>query len=303
MAGIFVYSEDVALAKELVGFARAAGKAASILTFDEAAAAPLAQLGAETVYVLRGGEQIVENNAKAVAAFFESKGGELLVIGASPRGRDLAARAAGYLDAALICDASSVVCAAGTVRTERIVFGGAVILPEEVQGVCVLTLSAGKFEAATGATSEIVAVDIKKDDRVRLISTEVKPSKGVDLTAADTVIGVGLGLEQQADLKLVQELAETIGEAGISGTRALCEIKHWLPNYIGISGLVVKPSLYVAVGISGQIQHIVGVRDAKIITAIDLNEKAPIFAAADYGIVGDLYEILPLLIEALKNNT
>jgi electron transfer flavoprotein alpha subunit len=77
---------------------------------------------------------------------------------------------------------------------------------------------------------------------------------------------------------------------------------HWLPasQYIGISGANIKPQLYLSMGVSGQVQHIFGVRDAKVIVAIDRNEKAPIFRAADYGIIGDMYEIVPLLIEALK---
>jgi len=121
-----------------------------------------------------------------------------------------------------------------------------------------------------------------------------------DLANAEKIICVGRGLSSQSDMKLVEDLAEKIG-AEIGCSRSIAEDYHWLPteSYIGLSGQKVKPQLYLSIGISGQVQHIVGARDARVIVAIDKNEKAPIFSAADYGIVGDLYEIVPKLIEKL----
>ena len=101
-------------------------------------------------------------------------------------------------------------------------------------------------------------------------------------------------------MKLAQDLAGKLG-AEIGCTRSVAEDYHWLPNeaYIGLSGQKVKPQLYISMGVSGQVQHTAGIRDSKIIVAIDTNENAPIFAAADYGIVGDLYDIVPVLTEKI----
>jgi electron transfer flavoprotein alpha subunit len=124
----------------------------------------------------------------------------------------------------------------------------------------------------------------------------------VDITAASRLVSVGRGFQHKEDLELARELAKTIA-AEIACSRPIAEECHWLPieRYIGISGQQVKPELYLAVGISGQVQHVVGIRSSKFIVAVNSDERAPIFEAADYGIVGDLYQVLPLLAKALKH--
>lgn len=301
MKTIYIYSDNVGLAGELVGFAREAEKKVCIITFDEASANQLAQYGSEKVYLLQGDHQIIENNAKAVAAFLQEKDATTFIVGATSSGRDLAARVAGYLDAALVSDITGVRYEEDKIMTERIMFGGAVIQSETVSGPAVITIPAGKFTSFKEGQSDIETVKIEPDKRVVFVNESPNEKVGIDITLADKVIGVGLGVEKEEDMEMVRELAEVLGDAGIGGTRGICEIRNWLPDYIGISGLTVKPSLYLSLGISGQIQHVVGIRDSKTIVAIDVNEKASIFEAADYGIVGDLYELVPLLIEALKN--
>ena len=114
-------------------------------------------------------------------------------------------------------------------------------------------------------------------------------------------MGVGLGFNRQDDLGLAHALADAL-DAAFGCTRPVADDKKWLPSaqYIGISGANIHADLYVAVGISGQIQHTAGIRDAKVVVAINKDPKAPIFAAADYGIVGDLYDVLPALTAAVK---
>jgi len=123
----------------------------------------------------------------------------------------------------------------------------------------------------------------------------------VDITEARILVCVGRGLENQQDMQMVQELAEVLG-AEIACTRPIAEEMHWLPEetYIGISGKQVKPDLYIGLGVSGQIQHVSGIRDARVICAINRDENAPIFEVSDLGLVGDLYTILPELIQQLK---
>lgn len=300
MSGIYIYSDRTSLAAELISFAKQAGKTAAVLAFTEEDANNLASKGADKVYLVKGGSPIIENYSKAVAAFLVEEGAELLVVGATARGRDFAARVAGYLNCGMVSDVSALSFAEGNVVCERMMYGGVVVQSEVLSGLSVVTIPSGKFEVGEG-TCEIISVDLTEDGRVSLVEAKPAVKEGTDLSGAAKVVCVGRGLEKEADLEMVRALAEALG-AEVGCTRGIAEEKHWLPvqRYIGISGAVIKPQLYLSMGVSGQVQHVFGVRDAKLIVAIDSNEKAPIFKSADYGIVGNLYEVVPLLIKALK---
>lgn len=302
MAGYYIFSERKDIAAELIGFVKGSGKAACVITFSQEAGKEIQGFGADTIYVLKGDSQAPENCGKAVAEFLKKQGAELFLVGATVRGRDFAARVAGYLGSGMVSDAASISVADGKIQTERSMYGGAVSQTELLTGLNVITVAAGKYEAVSGQ-SEIATLGIETDTRVSIVGTAPIDKKGVDLGVAGKVVGLGMGLNQEEDLKMCTELAQAI-DAGIGCTRGLSEEKQWLPTsaYIGISGVIIKPSLYLALGVSGQVQHVFGVRDSKIIVAINTNEKAPIFKAADYGIVGDMYEVIPLLISELRNN-
>jgi len=300
MAGIYVYSDKIYIAAELIGFAKASGQAANVICFSQADAERLAQMGAGQVYYLKGTSPRPESYGQVVAAFLKDQNADLFAVGATARGRDLAASVAGCLDCAMISDISSVSFADGILATDRMMYGGAVVQSEEVSGFAVVTIAAGKFAPLSGS-AEIVTVEVMADSRVSLVDAVPIVKEGVDLRQACSVVCVGLGLEKEADLQLARDLAAVLN-AEIGCTRGVAEERHWLPveQYIGISGAVIKPQLYLSMGVSGQVQHTFGVRDAKVIVAIDSNEKAPIFRSADYGIVGNMYEIIPLLTKALQ---
>lgn len=302
MAGIYIYSEKNDIAAELISFAKASGQEAYAFTFAADDAEAIKNYGAKKVYVLKGDSPIVENYAKSLADFLKNESADLFVVGATARGRDLAARTAAYLGCGMVSDASSLSYADGTMLTDRMMYGGAVIQSEAIAGLAVATIAAGKFTAVEADAAEIVNLDLAADNRVKLVKSTPIVKEGCDLGVADKVVCVGMGMDKQEDMKIAQDLAAALG-AEIGCSRGIAEERHWLPveQYIGISGAVVKPNLYLSMGVSGQVQHVVGVRDSKIIVAIDKNEKAPIFRAADYGIIGDMYEIVPLLTEAIKN--
>jgi electron transfer flavoprotein alpha subunit len=133
------------------------------------------------------------------------------------------------------------------------------------------------------------------------LGRSARQRQSVDITEAKIIVCAGRGIAKQEDMTLANELAEAVGgEVGCS--RPVAEELHWLPEevYLGISGKKVKPDLYIGVGVSGQVQHVTGIRDSKIILSINQDENAPIFEAADYGIVGNLYEVVPKLIQELK---
>jgi electron transfer flavoprotein alpha subunit len=300
MGSLFVYSEKPSLVSELAALGKQLGMDAVALAFSEQQADACADCGAQGITVLAGDSQVPENNARALAAYLKESGCQLLLVGATPIGRDIAARVAGYLDCAFAGDVSSIETAENGVTTRRIQYGGATVQQETLPYPAVVTVPAGRVEPVPGLAPLVEKRTIEPDGRLAYVRTDPIVKEGIDLGKAKRIVGVGMGLAAKDDLPMIEGLASML-EAGIGCTRGLAEERHWISTeqYLGLSGLSVSPDLYVAVGISGQVQHLVGVRDSTCIVAIDKNENAPIFKAADYGIVGDLYEVVPALTKEL----
>jgi electron transfer flavoprotein alpha subunit len=136
--------------------------------------------------------------------------------------------------------------------------------------------------------------------RVRTEEPFREAARAVDLSAADIIVSVGRGIKEKENLHIVEELAQALG-AELAASRPICD-NGWLPmeRQVGSSGQTVAPKVYIAVGISGAIQHQVGMKGSRTIVAINKDAEAPIFEVADYGIVGDLFEVVPALTEAVK---
>jgi electron transfer flavoprotein alpha subunit len=304
MSTIYVYSDKFELCAALAGAAAQSGKDVCAITLDEKQANELANYGADRIILLKGDSPMPESYAKAIAGLLEKEKAELFLVGSTVRGRELAAKTAGYLDCALVSDASSLTFEAGKAVATRLMYGGAVMQTEGITGFAILTIPAGKFEAIKneGKTAIVTLLEVQSDRRVSLVSTSAIKKEGTDLASADKVVCIGMGLDKREDIKMAEDLAQALG-AAIGCTRGIAEERHWLParSYIGISGASIKASLYISMGVSGQIQHVVGIRDSRIIVAVDTNDNAPIFKAADYGIVGDMYEIIPMLSDALRS--
>ncbi len=303
MSGIYVYSDNLRQAAALLGLALQSGKEVCAVTLEQDQASELAQYGAHKVLVLNGNSPLPESYAKVLAELLKKESAELFMVGSTARGRELAAKTSAYLDCGMVADVTSLAFKAGKTVTTRLMYGGLVVQEEIIDSMAVVTVPAGKFEAVISEDKNCIisSLDVQADTRVNIIETLPIKKGGIDLSTAEKVVCVGMGMDKKEDLQIAQELAAVL-EAAVACTRGIAEERHWLPieSYIGISGASVKPSLYLSMGVSGQIQHVVGVRDSKIIVAVDNNEKAPIFKAADYGIVGDMYEVIPLLTEALK---
>jgi len=300
----FVFSDKPAIANELISFSVSAGKKACAITFDAEAAQTHINCGADKVLLLKGKSNLPESYAKAIAGLLSSEGAGVFLVGATVRGRELAAKVAGYLDWGMVSDVSFLCYENGELVTQRLMYGGAVVQVECVRGSAVITVPGGKFECIAAETrkGEIITIEVQSDSRIALTGRAPVEKQSVDLSVAEKVVCVGMGFAKREDFRLAEELAAVLG-AEIGCSRGVAEERKWLPAdaYIGISGVAVKPRLYLSIGVSGQVQHVVGIRDAKLIVAIDINEKAPIFQAADYGIVGDLYEIVPLLIKSVNS--
>jgi len=307
MAGIFIFSEDSALAKQLLTPAlelkKSLNQPITALAQNEADAKELAALGADKAVVLQSSSKWVDGLAEAIHAQMSKAEGSVLLVGGTLRGKSIAAWVAAKLGAGMTTDAMKLKIEDGKLLATRVLYAGLALCEEEVVLPAVATIRARTFlppsAAATAGTVETVAVEA--DARITVGAVTPTGTAGVDITAASKLVSVGRGFRKKEDLKLAEDLAAVL-KAELACTRGVAEDEHWLPieRYIGISGQTVKPDLYLAVGLSGQVQHMVGCRESKVIVAVNNDERAPIFEAADYGIVGDLYEVLPLLTAALR---
>jgi len=308
MAGIWIYSENTNVAEQLLTVGR---ELADKLTQPLCAVTIFAQdaqtliaSGADKVFVLQGDNPWPESYAVGISELAAKEAPTAMLIGATLRGKDLAAKVAARLKTGLVTDAFAVRVDNGSIETDRMMYGGLAVCTEVIGDRGLITVPPLTYEAPikdASRSGEIVTLTVITEGTMVVGNVCPIIRKGADITTADKLVCVGRGVGKQEDMQLATDLAEALG-AEIGCTRSIAEDYHWLPNesYIGLSGQRVKPSLYISMGISGQVQHVAGIRDSKIIVAIDSNENAPIFAAADYGIVGDLYQVVPLLTQAIK---
>ncbi len=226
-----------------------------------------------------------------------------VLMNSSYKNKILSGLIASKINAGLIVDVSKLELDNGKIIAERPVYSGKALAKEEVKGdKAVLLIKPGVFKArGEGGTAEVIQRTIDLSD-ITLELTEFVPKaveEGIKLDEADVVIGGGRGIRKKEDLEMLKELASILGGAwGV--TRPLAADYGWASEWIGISGVSIRPKLYIAAGISGQPQHTSGIRESKIIVAINKDSEAPIFKFADYGVIGDLYQVLPKLIEKLK---
>jgi electron transfer flavoprotein alpha subunit len=308
MAGIYVFSEDPALARQLLtpGLALKAqlGQPLVALATSPAEAEALAALGADRAVLLAAARTSPEALAPAIAELLAAAQASVVLVGGTLRGKHLAAHLAGALKAGLSTDAKALAVADGRLVTQRILYAGLAVCEEVLELPALATIPQRTFLAPSPAAQAgtVERLEVQADARVTVLGVTPVDSEGVDISAATQLVSVGRGFARKEDLGLARDLAGAL-KAELACTRGVAEDEHWLPieRYIGISGQTVKPELYLAVGLSGQVQHMVGCRESKVIVAVNSDERAPIFEAADYGIVGDLYKVLPLLTAALRN--
>ena len=225
---------------------------------------------------------------------------------ASAEGRDLAPRVAAALNVSLASDITGFDLTSDVLVARHPVFVGKAIVTLRLSGTpALVSLRPGAIAAVEQARTAQVEVAFPAMDpgAARVVVTELvqRGAARMDLGEAPVVVSGGRGLKSAENFKLVEDLASAFGNAAVGATRAVTD-DGWRPSsdQIGQTGRLVSPALYVAVGISGAIQHLAGMRTAKVIVAINRDKDAPIFKVADYGIVGDLFEIVPPLIEAVK---
>lgn len=307
-SSVWVFSDTPSRLPELMSGAQAVGEKVNAFVLNEADSATACHLGADHVWLLSGKpeDRMIEDYAAAMAETIRqhSEGGAVLLPN-TRRGKLLAAKLGYRLSATVSNDASEVALQDGKAAVKHMVYGGLAIGAETIASpFAVITLSSGTFDAQqpdASRSGEMHTVQWQAPaTAVTRTATQARQSNSVDLDKARLVVSVGRGIGSKENISLAEALCQTIG-AELACSRPVAENEKWMEHerYVGISNLMLKPELYLAVGISGQIQHMVGANGAQTIFAINKDKNAPIFQYADFGIVGDALKILPALTAAL----
>lgn len=240
---------------------------------------------------------------QAVVKYASENGFDTLVFSASSMGKDLAPRISAKLDAGLAVDCVALNIDGKELIATRPVYAGKALVDVKVTSpIKVFALRPNVFSAGipTNSKAEVTVEDIDSPNlNVKII--EIKKAEGkLDVAEADAIVSGGRGMKGPEHFAMIEELSQLLG-AATGASRAVVDA-GWRPHaeQVGQTGKVVSPTLYIALGISGAIQHLAGMRSSKYIVAINKDKDAPIFQIADYGIVGDVFEILPKFIEEIK---
>ena len=297
---------------ELVSHARTLADTVEAVVWDDGAAAAgtLGEYGATTVHDVGdlGGALPGAPVAAAIAAAVGAGSGpDALLLPATYDGRDIAGRLSVKLDRPVLTNVVGLAEADGGLVSQHAIFGGAEILTAkftaEGPGIFVIRAKSFAAEPSGGAPAAVVsapAPDTGASNAARIVARHVEERTGPKLDEADVVVSGGRGLGEKDQYVLIEQLAGLLhGAAGAS--RAIVDA-GWVPysHQVGQTGKTVKPTVYMACGISGATQHMVGMKNSKNIVAINKDQDAPIFQVADLGIVGDLHKVIPKLIEALQ---
>jgi electron transfer flavoprotein alpha subunit len=315
MSGILVYSElessTLGLLTKGRELAAGMGKSLVVALLGEGAAGradACFAYGASQVYV--GDDPALKVfqasvYASALAQIVERAQADIILTASTRRGREFAPRLAQKLSAGCVTDATGLSIENGRLVTERRALGGNTVSRETITSPQqVIAVMPKLFDAEPGdeGVGEIIEVTLALEpSATMLVERRPKEAGGVNVEEADVLVCIGRGLAEEGDLAMIQKLADALG--GVVGcTRAISHEYHWLSEeqMVGLSGKVSSPDLYIGIAISGQIQHTVGIMDSKVTVAINKDKNAPIFKMADYGIVGDLYQVVPRLIEQLS---
>jgi electron transfer flavoprotein alpha subunit len=244
--------------------------------------------------------------SKVIAEVVDKYDVGYIFMSATAMGKELAPRVAGKIDAGFALDCTDLKVENGEVIATRPVYAGKAFIRVKVNSERkIYTLRPNVFSAgeSDGKPAEVEKFEVNlTDDDFSVVAFEtVASTKGkLDVTEADIVVSGGRGLKAPENFKMIEELAEIL-DGAVGASRAVVDA-GWRPHdeQVGQTGKTVSPKLYIAIGISGAIQHLAGMSSSKVIVAINKDKDAPIFQVADYGIAGDLFEVVPALIEELK---
>ncbi len=312
MANIVVYVEQSGGAPrsaslQCIGAALSTGHSVLAVTSGDGAdraAAALGKYGATKAVALVGNAPWSPDAiARDIAKVVTDNGAKAFIAAATTTGKDVAPRVAALLDCPILTDITALSAQGEAFTASRPWLAG--------KAIATLTSSASVFCATTrpnvfaaveaNQTCEVVTAQASSDGKAIVTSVAAKAGAKLDVKEASVIISGGRGLKGPEHFHLIEELADAFGSAATGASRAVVDA-GWRPHaeQVGQTGKTVSPKLYIAVGISGAIQHLAGMRTSKVIVAINKDPDAPIFKVADYGIVGDAFEVVPALTAAVK---
>lgn len=313
MARVWVFVEEVdgapsVLSLELLTKARELGDVTALYLGDgsDDAFAAVGDHGAANVLHMEAGDRLP--SAPVAAALAERAGvdsPDLILFGQSYTDRDVAGRLAARLGVGVLSNAADVRLANGAIETDHEIFGGsqmATAVAEEGPFIVAVRPKSFAAEPAGGGAPSVEALELPDtgSSEATVVESHAEEREGPQLGDAAVVVSGGRGLGSAEAYELIERVAKPLG-AATGATRAIVDA-GWVPyaKQVGQTGKTVKPDVYIAAGISGAMQHLVGMKDSGTIIAINKDPDAPIFSVADLGIVGDLHNVLPKLIEALE---
>lgn len=299
--------EAVAYAAEIAAKSSTTCVAVSIGNVDDSAAGELAKYGADKIVSIKSDKLNTftgEAYAKVLANVATQEQADVVVISNTYSGKTVAPRVAAKLKAGIVSGVISYPDTASGFKVRKTVFSGKAFADVDVKTpVKVLAITPNTFDVKENAKSaNVVSGDAGVSD-ADFATTSISVSRAtgkVVLTEAEVVVSGGRGMKGPENWGLIENLAEALG-AATACSKPVSDM-DWRPHneHVGQTGITIKPNLYIAVGISGAIQHLAGVSSSKVIVAINKDPEAPFFKAADYGIVGDAFEVLPKITEAAK---
>ncbi|MEM4104141.1 MAG: electron transfer flavoprotein subunit alpha/FixB family protein [Thermoplasmatales archaeon] len=289
-----VFSDSIDISKQILSFLNGKGSTTIVTTVKDES---IKNYGASKVIFLKG-----KANFEGISAILEQQfknNFDYLLVSSTSLGRDVASFISVKLNATVIPEVFSIDFTPSGIRTKRFGLGGKVVIEEESNARVLTVLPGISEEKPSGSTSSSEEMEIS-EGKVKIISIQQKKAKEVDLEKANIIVSVGRGLGKKEGLQQIEPFAKKIG-AEIAGSRPVCLDYQWLSEdrQVGYSGRKVRPKIYIALGISGQIQHIAGMRDSKIVISVNKDKNAPIFQESDYGIVGDLYAAVQKIMSYL----
>jgi len=296
-------------ATELLTAARALGEPSAVVIgaagTAESLAGQLAEYGAVKVYVAEGDDfdsYLVAPKAEALAQVVAQASPAAILVASTPENKEIAARVAFKIGSGFLADAVEITADGSATQS---IFGGAVTVHAKAKGTPVISLRANSVaaEPQPGAAEEVrVEVSLSDAAKGAKIVDRVAEAKGSrpSLADASVIVSGGRGVGSADNFKVVEEVADALG-AAVGASRAATDA-GWVPHtmQVGQTGVTVAPQLYIALGISGAIQHRAGMQTSKTIVAVNKDNEAPIFELADFGVVGDLFQVAPQLAEEVS---
>jgi electron transfer flavoprotein alpha subunit len=304
MAEVIVYSANPELALELISAARLINEQVAALSInDDELAQTLSQAGARAIKITHPDLTVSDTAAVAAAIkqVLDKLQADVVLLSSDRRGKELAGRLAQLMGAGCLTDVAALEVKGGQIECRRNALGGATVAVQSIEGPQLIAIRPRSYPAAEAAAGSLeeMAVDIQASG-VKVVDFKAKAGDTVDIEAAEILVAVGQGLEDEGQLAGVHDLAAKLG-GEVACSKPIATDKKWLSEerIIGLSGKKCKPQLALLFGISGQVQFTVGIRDAKVIVAVNTDENAAINYMADYIMQADLHQIIQELNQKL----